>query len=433
MLRERISTTTRVLIAIMSLAGSAGASPTQEGLSGAADSMYRAARSLLNESRFDSAAGAFARIRERHAESPHVADSYYWEAFARHRLGNGEEALVLLDEQQRRHSQARTSRDAASLRARICGELAGRGDERCARELARQNRDDSGVSEETRMMAMRAVVNMRPERAMPILRRAVTNYERSPEFRTQALFMIADVAEPAEATALLVDVANNDPDGNVRQQAVFWLSEVDSDVAVDALLTILRESDDNDVLEQAVFALSQHGNPRALNAVRDLVARSDVANNVRKQAIFWLGSVGSEQDVLALRTLYLEINDRELKEQIVIAVAQAGGDVNVEWLLQLALNESEAIEVRKNAMFWFGESGASVARLVVLYDEMNDSEMRAQLIWVLAETDEDAAIAKLLDIARNDSDVELREKAIFWLGESENPRALDFLIELIDG
>jgi len=196
---------------------------------------------------------------------------------------------------------------------------------------------------------------------------------------------------------------------------------------------IMRESNDEQILEKVVYALSQHESSRAMSAVRELVTRTDVSRGVRRQAIYWLGTEGSAADVSTLRALYSQLDDREMRKQIIFVVAEAGGQENRDWLLALATNEDEELELRKNAMYWIGESGASVAQLIRLYDQMHDREMRETLIWVLAENGDNMAIDKLLDIARNDSSVELREKAIFWLGESEDPRAIDFLIELIDG
>ncbi len=431
MFRKYLATAAKSIVAVMAIAGSASAMPAMQQQSVEADSLYRQGRSLLSDSRFESAARTFALIRENHRSSTRAGDSYYWEAFALYRLGDGAEALQLLEEQQRDHSDARTSRDGRSLMSRICGDRAG--DERCARVVAEQSRADSDVSDETRMMALNALMNMRPERALPVLRRFVTNYDRSPELRVQALYMLVDKAGPAEATELLISIANDDPHREVRRQAVFWLSEVDSEEAVDALLSFAQESGDEELLLQAVFALSQHDSPRAMNAVRAMAADAEIPINVRRQAVYWMGSEGNDSDIRALKAMYPDVRDREVRTAIVHAVAEAGGRENREWLLQLALDEDEPIEVRKNAMYFIGEAGASVPQLIDLYDSTFETEMRTQLIWVLAETGEETAVDKLLDIARNDPEIRLREQAIFWLGESDDPRAIDFLLELIDG
>ena len=66
-----------------------------------------------------------------------------------------------------------------------------------------------------------------------------------------------------ETEDILLQTARTDPDREVREQAVFWLSQVGTDRAVGALDSILRTSKDPSIQEKAVFALSQHDGARA--------------------------------------------------------------------------------------------------------------------------------------------------------------------------
>src|SRR5512147_2424120 len=56
-----------------------------------ADSLYKAARAALNASNYRNAAELFRRIRDEQPKSRYVADSYYWEAFARYRSGGSDD------------------------------------------------------------------------------------------------------------------------------------------------------------------------------------------------------------------------------------------------------------------------------------------------------------------------------------------------------
>src|SRR5881628_161446 len=75
----------------------------------------------------------------------------------------------------------------------------------------------------------------------------------------------------------------------VRSQAVFWLSQVPSDRAVDMLDSILRTSTDEEIQKKAVFALSQQQNPRTGEILRAYVERPGVSTDVRADIIFQLG------------------------------------------------------------------------------------------------------------------------------------------------
>ena len=110
-----------------------------------------------------------------------------------------------------------------------------------------------------------------------------------------------------------------------------------------------------------------------------------------------------------------------------------GGADNYRWLMDIALNPKEDIEIRKKALFWAGQGhNVDVADLVKLYDSMSDREMREQLIFVYSQRREDAALDKLFQIGKNDPDRELRKKAIFWIGQSRSPRAAQYLQDLIN-
>src|SRR5439155_900467 len=159
--------------------------------------------------------------------------------------------------------------------------------------------------------------------------------------------------------------------------------------------------------------------------------RRDVSSDMREKAIFWLGQNRSTENADFLKGLFSKVETEDLKEKIIFSLSQMGGGDNYRWLMDIALNPKEDIEIRKKALFWAGQGhNVDVADLVRLYDSMNDREMKEQLIFVYSQRREDAALDKLFDIGKNDPDRELRKKAIFWIGQSRSPRAAQYLQEL---
>ena len=123
----------------------------------------------------------------------------------------------------------------------------------------------------------------------------------------------------------------------------------------------------------------------------------------------------------------------DLKEKILFSLSQQKGAGNDQWLMSIALNAQEDIELRKKALFWAGQSGVAISELSRLYDRMSDTEMKEQIIFVLSQRQRDpAAMDKMFDIAKNEKNSELRKKAIFWLGQSRDPRVQQFLMDLIN-
>jgi hypothetical protein len=84
-------------------------------------------------------------------------------------------------------------------------------------------------------------------------------------------------------------------------------------------------------------------------------------------------------------------------------LAQAAGERATEGLVSLVGDDSDELEVRKAAVF------------------------------ALSQAKGDASIDALIDIARTNREPELRRNAMFWLGQSRSPRAVAFFEAILRG
>jgi HEAT repeat protein len=421
-----------------------------------ADSLYRLAREALSRGDFKRAAEVFHRIVERYPQSAYAGQSLYYEAFSLYRSGNTDDlegARDRLRTLRQRFPSLANGGDAKTLVTRVCGELAKRGDQDCARSIADQaegtDRDVTGGQTVTiprgqscpsedddnddRVAALNALLQMDAERAMPILKKVLARRDTcSAGLRRKAVFLVSQ-KRTDETADLLMSVARSDPDQEVREQAVFWLSQVPGERSTILLEEILKGNNNIEIKDKALFALSQKGEGRAQGILRDFAARESENTDLRDKAIFWLGQRRSQENTDFLRALYGRIGNDELKEKILFSLSQQKGAGNDRWLMDIAVNPRENIELRKKALFWAGQTGVATSELAGLYDRMNDAEMKDQIIFVFSQRGRDpAAMDKLFAIARTDRDPELRKKAIFWLGQSRDPRAQKFLEDLIN-
>ncbi len=402
--------------------------------------LYAAGREALNRRRYQDAARHFAALREEHPRSGYVADSYYWHAFALFRRGGGEElrrAAELLSVQAERHANAGTRRDADALRVRIEAQLAQRGDPRAAQAIAQQAAGPCDEGQEVRLAALSALLNMNEDQAVPILQELLRSRDEcSVELRRRAVFLVAQKMDEASVDILL-DLAHRDPDPDpeVREQAVFWLHQVRTPEALDALESILMESEDRELQEQAIFAISQRsGDRRAIEALRGYARRTDIPSDLRADAIFWISQNPNAGGAEYLIELYPQLEDPELRERAIFGIAQAGGDQAQEWLLERVRDDREPVEARKNALFWAGQIGGDIIeQLQGLYGTLEDREMKEQLIFVASQDGGRASVDFLMEVAREEEDGELRENAIFWLGQTDDPRVPEFLLSLVRG
>ncbi|MFN2397605.1 MAG: HEAT repeat domain-containing protein [Gemmatimonadaceae bacterium] len=407
-----------------------------------ADSLYKLARGALNDGDYDRAAELFERITSQFPRSQYAGDAFYWRAFALYREGGSEnlkEALKSLEQQGRRFPKAATRSDAKTLATRIQGTLArSYGDAKSAESL-QQKGADAGTGcpsedddEDMRIAALNALLQMDSERAVPILKKVLARRDECAEgMRRKAVFLLSQKSSP-ETADILLDIAQNDPSHEVQEQAVFWLSQVDDDRVVGMLSRLLQSAKDEDIKDKAIFALAEHRGGRGQDVLREYVQRESEPVELREKAIFWLGQKSSRENADFLKTLFGKVRSEELKEKVLFSLSQMKGEETERWLLEVASNKTESEEVRKKALFWAGQAGASMQALGELYGRMTEREMKEQLIFVYSQRRERAAVDKLMDIARNDADRELRKKAVFWLSQSRDPRVATFLLEIID-
>jgi HEAT repeat protein len=440
-----------------------------------ADSLYRAAREALGRRQFDTAADLFGRLPSRFPVSAYAPDAYYWQAFSLYRVGDDSglrSALAALRTQRTKFPQAATQGDAAALERRIQGELARRGDrtaavavERAAAAAAppvppnapeppdmpeapeppeppeppdapdnhgKAGKDCDGDDDDIKIAAVNALIQMDSDKARPILQRILARRDAASAcLRRKAVFLIAQQNEEGTEDILL-QTTRTDPDPEVREQAVFWLSQVGTEKAVTALDSILRRSTDRQLQEKALFALSQHDSPRAQTALRGYAERADVPEELREKAIFWIGQNDDPESATYLRALFGRIQSQELRKKVLFSISQHGGKENRSWLLTVARDARQPMEIRKQALFSAGQAGVPAAELGALYDNLGDRELKEQLLFVLSQDDDPAAVDRLLAVARKDGDPELRKKALFWLGQSDDPRAVKALQEIIE-
>jgi HEAT repeat protein len=292
-----------------------------------------------------------------------------------------------------------------------------------------------GVVGEEQVEALNALLQMSADQALPILKRVLERRDRCSEvLRRKAVFLVSQ-KRSGEAADILLSTARNDPDRETREQAVFWLSQTDSERALDLLEEILRDpSTDEEMQKKAIFSLSQSRSDRAQRALRDFIRRPGAGAEARSEAIFWIGQRGNAENAAFLREIFAQLDDRKLQERVIFSISQRRSSENSRWLLEQAKDARLDGDLRKSALFWAGENGAAVRDLAEIYDSAGDDrDVRNQVIFVLSQRRRDqAAMDKLFDIAQREPDPELRKQAIFWLGQANDARAAKLLEDIIN-
>jgi HEAT repeat protein len=459
-----------------------------------ADSLFRVANERLARGDYKGAAELFRAVRARYPKSGRLGEALYFEAFSLYRAGDPFRARTAIDEMRTRYPREAARGDANALRTRICGELARQGDPSCAEEVARvvsavdqasapaapsapspaaapsaasparapsapmppaaaagpgwsrggasarasrparASSDCPGGDDDEddeRIAALNALMQMDPDRAVPILSKVLARRDKCSEgLRRKAIFILSQKGGK-EVADLLMGAAKGDPDQEVREQAVFWLSQVRDVRAVEMLGAIALDAKAEPALrEKALFALSQHRDPKAVETLRTAATDESMGLELREKAIFWIGQHGGAESADFLRGLYRKLGSADLKEKVLFSLSQTRAAANTQFLLGVVEDAKEPLELRKRAIFWLGQMGAEAAQLGTIYAKLGDRELKEQVIFAWSQ--QKGSVDRLIEVARNEKDRELRKKAIFWIGQSRDPRATQFLAELVD-
>jgi HEAT repeat protein len=169
-----------------------------------------------------------------------------------------------------------------------------------------------------------------------------------------AVSAIAMHADPAADSALEEMLAPSHPD-QVRRQAIFWLCNSRGQRGFQLVSKIVREDPSDKIREHAVFALTQNKDPQASNVVV-AVAHNDKSARVRGQALFWLAQRAQRKVAeSAINDAIANDPETEVKKKAVFALTQMPSGEGVPLLIQVARNNKNP-EVRKQAIFWLGQS-----------------------------------------------------------------------------
>src|SRR5262249_43945415 len=249
--------TVMVVCSLAAFAAAGGAQPARPTPrdSAASDSLFRSARTLLDDRQYRRAANAFASLAELYPATARAGDALYWQAWGLYQLGKDNsskadlsKALDALSQYNLNYGKnTQMANDATDLYAQIRALQAKLGDANAAVDMASERdkmRQTAGCTgsradDEMRMAALDGLLSMNSTDAIPILEAVLK--QKDPcraELRKKAVFMIAQ-KRGSSVVPTLLEVARSDPSTDVRADAIFWLGSSRDDRALPALDSII--------------------------------------------------------------------------------------------------------------------------------------------------------------------------------------------------
>jgi hypothetical protein len=143
-----------------------------------------------------------------------------------------------------------------------------------------------------------------------------------------------------------------------------------------------------------------------------------------------LGEVSPVEAARYLVKLAHSLGGNNADEALSGAALADGANVSAD-LRALVLDRDAPVQSRRQALFWFGQTTASTRDVTSLYESLDSFSLREQFPFVLSQRRDEESVDQLIAIARGDRDMEIRKQAMFWLGESKDPKALKFFRDML--
>ena len=214
---------------------------------------------------------------------------------------------------------------------------------------------------------------------------------------------------------------------------LIWLTGVTAPESVRFLLSI-AENGTNEIpmTQAATTAIALHADPAADNALEELAAPNQ-AENLRRQAIFWLGNSRGRRGFEVLSRIVREDSSDKIREHAVFALTVSKEPEALSALVAVAYNDKSA-RVRSQALVWLAQKAGqrmseSSIRDAIANDPETDVKKRA--VFALTQMPNGGGVPLLIQVARTNPNPEVRKQAVFWLGQSRDTRALAFIEDVL--
>lgn len=281
------------------------------------DRLYASGQRELDRSQWNAALTDFSEVAGR--GGARADGALYWKAYALNKLNRRDEALAAIAELRKSHPGSKWLDDAGALEIEV-------------KQASGQNVSPEGQpDEELKLMALNALVNSDPDRALPLLE-GLLKGSQTPRVKERALFVLAQSSAP-RAQQLLEQMARGNGNPDLQLKAIQYLGTVGRKQGNGQLLSsVYAASNDESTRRAVLHALLVSGDTdRLLQAVK-----AEKSPELRAEGVRLLGGKAESTDALA--SLYPTEQDQQVKRAILDSLfAQR----NAKALVDLARKERD--------------------------------------------------------------------------------------------
>ena len=107
----------------------------------------------------------------------------------------------------------------------------------------------------------------------------------------------------------LIDTARDATEGELRKAAMFWLAQTGARESETTIMRAIASDPEHEVREEAVFALSQLPEDRAVDALTAVLRNRELDHELREEALFWLAQSESDRALAVIEQLLVGRDD----------------------------------------------------------------------------------------------------------------------------
>lgn len=372
----------------------------------ASNALYWQGQTALKQADWNTALQRFNQLEKllRKNEPKSVDSALYWEAYTLVQAKRSTEAKGVIERLRREFPDSRWSRE---------------GDELLAQMQPAPKLDSAAADDELADIALQGLINAPPERALPLLKKVLAG-QRSIKVKKRALFVLSQL-ETDDAINVVLDTAKSSPEPELRREAIRMLGISGQKAAMERLSEIYASSTTTEEKKGVIDAWLIAGR-------KDLVlktARNEADPAVRRKSIEILGAMGASDE---LSQLFETTQDAGNRRSIIQALGVAG---NTNALKSIAGNTTLPQNERIDAMRALGVAGDHGGQtvLVDLYAKADTPALRdAALQGLLIAGDADS-VKKLYRNARNPEEKAAVLRILTSMG---GDKALDVIEQELD-
>jgi HEAT repeat protein len=369
-----------------------------------AGELYDEGREAIEEGKYDRALDRFNTLID--LKSDRTDAAIYWKAYSLAKLGRRADALGAIADLQQRFKDSRWIREAKALDVELR--------QASGQTVAPENQ----VDEDTKLMALRGLMNSDPDRAMPIIEQMLAG-AISPKVKDRALFVLSQSGS-SRAREIIANVAKGASNPDLQLRAIHYLGIMGGSDNRQILSDVYRASSDGAVKRAIIRSFMISGDRARLLAL----AKGETTPELRGEAVQQLGVMGAHAE---LADLYSTESSVDVKKRILQAMFVGG---SADKLMELAKTEKDP-QLRRTAVRNLGLMGAGKTgdAIKAIYQSDTSPEIRKEAINALFLQNNGRV---LVELARAEKDPQMKKEMVSKMSiMGRSKEVTDYLLELL--